>query len=249
MLCSRNTRKVFVEPVKVNIFLILDQIIPNACLAGVHPQNSAFMIDFFFFLRLCLAYSFTALFSLLLKALGKKKKTHFTYTVCAGHSCMFAALLEWKQIIARKSRHGWNLRFHISCTQKPWMWTSVLRWSPLWAPYRQLAGHISQPSSFSRSDRCRHLNSAHLKSPTARPPSSACHYYIGMPKGRRHRFSVTVAQQPSGILHLWSQRWVDAFSYRRQAMKTNGGAERTSITGVRFNYHPVWGKSPSSLCA
>lgn len=120
--CSRNTRKVFVEPAKVNIFLILDQIIPNACLAGVHPQNSAFMIDLFFSLRLCLAYSFTSLFSLLLKALGKKKKkTCFTYTVCAGHSCMFAALLEFKQIIARRyvSRHGWNLRFHISCTQKP----------------------------------------------------------------------------------------------------------------------------------
>lgn len=104
------------------------------------------------------------------------------------------------------SKHGENLRFHISCTQKPWMWTPVLRRSMFWVPYRWLAGHLS--SSFSRSDRCHHLNSVHLQSPTARPPSCACNYYTSAPKGRRRCFSVTVAKTPwpkqqSSILHLF----------------------------------------------
>lgn len=83
------------------------------------------------------------------------------------------------------------------------MWTSVLQWASFWVPYRQLAGLISQSSSFSRSEQCRHLNRARLKSPPARPPSSACHYYTGVSKGRRCRFSVAVAEQRSRILRLF----------------------------------------------
>lgn len=179
MSCSRNIEKVSVEPVRVNIFLILDQIISNVCLAGVHPRNSAFMIDLSFFsfvfgLQFC-----RFLLSALKSFRGEKKTNHVSHTqfVRPIPACVLPSKSVSKLVHVSVSKHGWNLRFQ----QKPWLWTS--------------AGHISRSSSFSRSDRCRHLNSAHLKAPTAHPLPSACHYYPGTPKGRRRCFSLTVAQQ------------------------------------------------------
>lgn len=55
-------------------------MISNSCLAGVHPQNSAFMTDLYF-PRLCLAYEFTTLFSLLLKALYKKQNSKIMFHI------------------------------------------------------------------------------------------------------------------------------------------------------------------------
>lgn len=68
--------------------MMLDQIISNICLAGVQPQSGSFMIDRLFLYVCFLAQSFTALFSLLLKALGKKQII-LARTVCAHHYLCF----------------------------------------------------------------------------------------------------------------------------------------------------------------
>lgn len=172
-MCSRSAQKISVEPARVNIFLIVDQIISIACLAGVHPQNSTFMTDLFFF-RLCLAYSFIALFSLLIKALGKEKHvshTQFVQTIpayfLASKSVSKLSHVEVYPSMARVSEFTYHTHKTHKCARLP---ARDLCSRSLTVIYHY------QAASQGLTDGC-HLNSAPLKPLTVRPPSSACHYY------------------------------------------------------------------------